>query len=329
MARVQTRAQRLRPRRRRRVLQPPVRNGAGEGAARLRELRDRGAAVEAGADRGPRRTGLAQSPRRRGRDGGSRRRRPAAARGEGMATATENEVSCCYALQDKVWVDGPDAEPWEIYTVLADAEMEPGELRPASDDALCCGDAAESAARAADTGGPRPRTASQRRSSRYRAARRDRRRIRDPSATTLARRVGLQLLENSLATGAGLVALILAIGPISGAHFNPVVTLADRILGGTTNADALAYVVAQIDRRVRRRDRRELMFDLPAIDVSTHARSSGADVVRRNGRDVRPPRRDPRCGALAAARAVARTPSAVTSRLRTGSRRRRASPIRR
>jgi catechol 2,3-dioxygenase-like lactoylglutathione lyase family enzyme len=67
---------------------------------------------------------------------------------EGMATATENDVSCCYARQDKVWVDGPDAEPWEIYTVLADAEMEPGGLRPAaSDDVLCCGDAAESAAR--------------------------------------------------------------------------------------------------------------------------------------------------------------------------------------
>ena len=44
--------------------------------------------------------------------------------------------------------------------------------------------------------------------------------------------VGLQLLENSTATGAGLVALILAFGPVSGAHFNPVVTLVDRMLGG-------------------------------------------------------------------------------------------------
>ena len=43
---------------------------------------------------------------------------------------------------------------------------------------------------------------------------------------------GLQLLENAIATGAGLVALILAIGPISGGHFNPAVTLADRLLGG-------------------------------------------------------------------------------------------------
>ena len=45
---------------------------------------------------------------------------------EGLATATEDEVACCYAVQDKVWVDAPDGEPWEIYTVLADAEMPAG-----------------------------------------------------------------------------------------------------------------------------------------------------------------------------------------------------------
>jgi catechol 2,3-dioxygenase-like lactoylglutathione lyase family enzyme len=49
----------------------------------------------------------------------------------GLATATEDEVACCYAVQDKVWVDGPDAEPWEIYTVLADVEMPAGQLRTA------------------------------------------------------------------------------------------------------------------------------------------------------------------------------------------------------
>ena len=49
--------------------------------------------------------------------------------------------------------------------------------------------------------------------------------------------VGFQLFANSTATGAGLVALILALGPVSGAHFNPVVTLADRILGGTSTRD--------------------------------------------------------------------------------------------
>jgi catechol 2,3-dioxygenase-like lactoylglutathione lyase family enzyme len=68
---------------------------------------------------------------------------------EGLATANEDEVACCYALQDKVWVDAPDGEPWEIYTVLADVEMAPGELRTVapSDDAMCCSAAPESAVR--------------------------------------------------------------------------------------------------------------------------------------------------------------------------------------
>jgi catechol 2,3-dioxygenase-like lactoylglutathione lyase family enzyme len=43
--------------------------------------------------------------------------------GEGLATATEGQVSCCFALQDKVWVDDPDGAPWEVYTVLADVEQ--------------------------------------------------------------------------------------------------------------------------------------------------------------------------------------------------------------
>ena len=59
---------------------------------------------------------------------------------EGLATATEEGVACCYARQDKVWVDGPSGEPWEIYTVLEDVEMPGGQLR--TDDpetgATCC-----------------------------------------------------------------------------------------------------------------------------------------------------------------------------------------------
>ena len=68
---------------------------------------------------------------------------------EGLATATEDEVACCYAVQDKVWVDAPDGEPWEIYTVLSDVEMEPGELRTVApgEDSLCCAAAPESADR--------------------------------------------------------------------------------------------------------------------------------------------------------------------------------------
>jgi catechol 2,3-dioxygenase-like lactoylglutathione lyase family enzyme len=44
-------------------------------------------------------------------------------RAQGLITDVEDNTTCCYALQDKVWVHGPDAEPWEIYTVLADAEV--------------------------------------------------------------------------------------------------------------------------------------------------------------------------------------------------------------
>lgn len=42
--------------------------------------------------------------------------------GEGLPTATEDEVTCCYAVQDKVWVRGPGSEPWEVYVVKADAD---------------------------------------------------------------------------------------------------------------------------------------------------------------------------------------------------------------
>jgi arsenate reductase len=88
--------------------------------------------------------------------------------------------------------------------------------------------------------------------------------------------VGLELLENAIATGAGLVALILAFGSVSGAHFNPVVTLADRILGGTSSRDAGVYVVVQVAGACVGAMVANVMYDLPAIDVSTHTRSSGA-----------------------------------------------------
>jgi catechol 2,3-dioxygenase-like lactoylglutathione lyase family enzyme len=51
--------------------------------------------------------------------------------GDGLATATEEGVSCCYAVQDKVWVEDPDGAPWEVYTVLADADAPAGDLRSA------------------------------------------------------------------------------------------------------------------------------------------------------------------------------------------------------
>jgi catechol 2,3-dioxygenase-like lactoylglutathione lyase family enzyme len=69
--------------------------------------------------------------------------------GAGLATATEDAVACCFAVQDKVWVDAPDGEPWEIYTVLADVEMPTGQLRSVEPggDAMCCAAASESATR--------------------------------------------------------------------------------------------------------------------------------------------------------------------------------------
>ncbi|MGH9044617.1 MAG: ArsI/CadI family heavy metal resistance metalloenzyme [Acidimicrobiales bacterium] len=56
----------------------------------------------------------------------------------GMATAVEAEVSCCYARQDKVWVDGPGGEPWEFYTVVAESDIPAGQLRTAEPSAAAC-----------------------------------------------------------------------------------------------------------------------------------------------------------------------------------------------
>src|SRR3954447_4031174 len=89
--------------------------------------------------------------------------------------------------------------------------------------------------------------------------------------------VGLQLLENSTATAGALVALILAFGSVSGAHFNPVVSLADRWFGGLSSRDLGVYVVAQVLGGCLGAIAANLMFDLPAIDVSTKVRS-GADL---------------------------------------------------
>jgi glycerol uptake facilitator-like aquaporin len=86
--------------------------------------------------------------------------------------------------------------------------------------------------------------------------------------------VGLQLLENSLITGAALVALILALQPVSAA-FNPVVTLVERALGALTTAAAAVLIGAQVVGGVLGAVVANLMFDLSAINVSTHVRSGG------------------------------------------------------
>ncbi|MGY1667470.1 aquaporin [Geodermatophilus sp. SYSU D00696] len=86
---------------------------------------------------------------------------------------------------------------------------------------------------------------------------------------------GLQLLENALVTGAGLVALILAFGPVSGGHFNPVVTLADRAFGGVTTRQVAVYLPAQLAGGALGAVAANLMFDLPAVTIATTERSGG------------------------------------------------------
>ena len=86
--------------------------------------------------------------------------------------------------------------------------------------------------------------------------------------------VGLQLLENSLITGAALVALILALQPVSAA-FNPVVTLVERALGVLTTAEATALIAAQLVGGFVGAVLANLMFSLDTISIAAHDRSSG------------------------------------------------------
>lgn len=97
-------------------------------------------------------------------------------------------------------------------------------------------------------------------------------------AEQLSEDVGLQLLQNAFATAAALVALILAFGGASGAHFNPAVTLAARLFGQLDSATAAAYVAAQIIGGVIGVAAANVMFELDPIHWSTKDRSSGALV---------------------------------------------------
>jgi glycerol uptake facilitator-like aquaporin len=90
--------------------------------------------------------------------------------------------------------------------------------------------------------------------------------------------VALALFANSVATGAALVALILALGPISGAHFNPAVTLADAMQGRIAWREVPAYVTAQVAGAFGGVAAAHLMFGLPVFFASRHARS-GAPLL--------------------------------------------------
>ena len=90
--------------------------------------------------------------------------------------------------------------------------------------------------------------------------------------------VAIALLANTIATGAALVALILAFGPISGAHLNPAVTLADAWQGGIAWREAPAYILAQLAGALSGVIAAHLMFGLPVLSASTHARSGPAQL---------------------------------------------------
>jgi glycerol uptake facilitator-like aquaporin len=91
--------------------------------------------------------------------------------------------------------------------------------------------------------------------------------------------VALALLANTIATGAVLVALILTFGPISGAHFNPAVTLADAMEGGLAWVPASGYIIAQIFGGLSGTIAAHVMFGLPAVLVSHRVRAGGAQFV--------------------------------------------------
>ena len=210
--------------------------------------------------------------------------------GEGLDTAVEDEVSCCFAVQDKVWVDGPDGEPWEIYTVLADAEMPAGQLRRSNRAATPCAAARHlsrlpAAAEVADASlgtelelGVPGTSLGRRLTAEFVgtaflvaivvgsgiAARR------------LSADTGLQLLENAVATGAGLIALILTFGHVSGARFNPLVSAVAALDGDLRPAHAGLEAAVQIVGGITGAVVANLMFDLPAVTWSTHDRISSA-----------------------------------------------------
>jgi glycerol uptake facilitator-like aquaporin len=90
--------------------------------------------------------------------------------------------------------------------------------------------------------------------------------------------VGLQLFENAAATAAGLFAIILMFGPVSGGHFNPVVSLVDASFGGLSWRDALAYAPAQIVGCVLGALAANTMFAQALVSISTKHRASGAHL---------------------------------------------------
>lgn len=91
--------------------------------------------------------------------------------------------------------------------------------------------------------------------------------------------VAIALLANTLATGAGLVTLILTFGAVSGAHFNPAVTIADATRGGLPWRDVPAYVLAQVFGAFAGVAVAHVMFGEPLFSASTHVRDRAGELV--------------------------------------------------
>jgi glycerol uptake facilitator-like aquaporin len=98
-------------------------------------------------------------------------------------------------------------------------------------------------------------------------------------ATLAGGNVAIALLANTLATGAGLVALILTFGPVSGAHFNPAVTLADATQGGVPWRDVPFYWVAQVVGAFVGVGVAHVMFGQAVFSVSTHMRAGAPQLL--------------------------------------------------
>jgi arsenate reductase len=90
---------------------------------------------------------------------------------------------------------------------------------------------------------------------------------------------GLELLENAAATAAGLFAIILMFGPVSGGHFNPVVSFVDAVFGGLSWRDATAYLPVQVAGCAGGAVVANLMFALPAVSISTKHRATPAHFL--------------------------------------------------
>jgi arsenate reductase len=91
--------------------------------------------------------------------------------------------------------------------------------------------------------------------------------------------VGLELFENAAATAAGLFTIILMFGPVSGGHFNPVVSLADACFGGLRRREALAYIPAQVGGCIIGAVAANGMFGLAAVSISTKHRASSPHLL--------------------------------------------------